>query len=230
MTNVSSPAEPAERLIQAVRDGRADEVQLLVESDPVLVGARDASGVSAVLLALYHGRGDIAEWLASRRSDLDIFEAASLGDTARIQALLSAEPSLAEAWSPDGFTALGLASFFGRLAVGRVLVARGAAVNAISRNAARYTPLTGAVAGRHADVVRELLRAGADPSHRYGPGLTPLHVAAANGSVEIVQALLDAGARRDARTEEGKTPFDHAREKGHGQAADLLAGGAEGLE
>lgn len=224
MAELMAPGEPAERLVQAVRQGQAGEVQLLVESDPSLASARDVSGVSAILLALYHGRPEIARWLASRRTDLDVFEAAALGDLDRVNALVSAEPSVVNAWSPDGFTALGLASFLGQLGVVRALVAAGADVNAIGRNPGRYTPLTGAVAGRAADVVRELLASGADANHRYGAGYTPLHEAAASGSDEIARMLVEAGADVDARTDEGRTALDMAREKGHLRVVDLLAG------
>ncbi len=224
MADPTPPGEPVERLIQAVREGRADEVQLLVDANPALAAARDVSGVSAVVLALYHGHRDIAGWLSARRSDLDVFEAACLGDLSRATTLLSSQPSLAAAWSPDGFTALGLAAFFGHLPVVQRLLAAGADANAVGGNAARYTPLTGAVAGRHVEVARELLRAGADPNYRYGAQLTPLHVAAANGSGEIVQALLDAGAAPDARDAEGRTAIDYARGGGHARIAGVLAG------
>lgn len=222
MANVMAPGEPVQRMIQAIREGRSNDVQVLVESNPDLSSARDVSGVSAILLALYHGRAEIGAWLAARRHDLDIFEAASLGDEQRVHALLSADPSLASAWSPDGFTALGLASFFGRLPVVRVLLTAGADVNAIGRNPGRYTPLTGAVTSNHVDVVRELLVHGADVNYRYGQGLTPLHVAAANGNLAMVHALLDGGARADIRADDGKSAADYAREKGHGEIAALL--------
>ena len=230
MANVMAPSDRVQRLIQAVRDARADEVQVLVESDPGLAAARDTSGVSAIVLALYHGHVEISRWLAARRTDLDLFEAACLGDTGRVQAMLTADPSLAAAWSPDGFTALALASFFGRLAVVRALMARGADVNAIGRNAARYTSLTGAVTARHAAIVRELLQSGADPNYRYGKGLTPLHAAAANGSVEIVEALLAAGGRPDARADDGRTPLDYAREKEQARVVELLEARASGRD
>ncbi len=222
MSDVTAPGEPVARLIQAVKQGQADVVQVLVESSPQLAGARDVSGVSAVLVALYHGHADLAGWLASRRTDLDVFDAAALGDVARVHALVSADASLAHTRSPDGFTALALASFFGRLPVVQELIARGADVNAVSRNPGRYTPLTGAVAARAADVVRELLRHGADPNYRYVQGYTPLHLAAAGGSDPIVRELVEAGARVEVCTDDGKTPLDFAREKGHQSIVDWL--------
>lgn len=222
MAETMAPGEPVQRLIQAVKEGQAGEVQVLVENNPALAAACDVSGVSAVVLALYHSHPDVARWLASRRTSLDVFEAAALGDLDRVRALVSADPSVVHAWSPDGFTALGLAAFFGQLVVVRVLLALGADANAIGRNPGHYTPLTGAVTARSADVVRELLLNGADVNHRYGPGYTPLHAAAAGGSYEIARMLLDAGADLDARTEEGKTPLDLAREGGHLRVVDLL--------
>ena len=216
-------AEPAQRVIQAIRDGRGDQVQVLVESNPDLAAARDPSGISAVVLALYHGQVQVAQWLASRRRDLDVFEAACLGHDDRVSVLLADDPSVVHSVSPDGFTALALASFFGRLPVVRLLIARGADVNAVGPAPGRFTPLTGAVTGRHADVVRELLGGGADANYRYDEGLTPLHVAAVNGSSDIVRALVEAGARVDAEDDKGRTPLDYAREKGQSQIVELLS-------
>jgi len=220
---VMAPAERVQHLIRAVRDGQTGAVQRLVDSDPALVGARDEAGVSAILLALYHGHPDIAQWLAARRRNLDVFEAAAVGEPQQLETLLLADPSLAAARSPDGFTALALAGFFGQISAVRTLLAHGADVNAVSHNAARYTALTGAVAAGQTAVVRELLQACADPNYRYGPGLTPLHVAAANGTVDIVQMLLEAGATPEAATDEGKTALDPAREKGHAAVVEMLA-------
>jgi ankyrin repeat protein len=209
-------------MLAAAREGKADELQVLVESEPRLAEARDSSGVSAILIALYHGHPEIARWLGDRRTNLDIFEAAALGDVERVRTLLAGQPAVAAAWSPDGFTALGLASFVGHLPVVRLLIERGADVNAVGRNAGKYTPLTGAVTASHAPVVAELLRHGADANYRYSAGYTPLHVAAANGSTDIVKLLLEAGARQDARAEDGQTPRDYALHRGHGELAAML--------
>jgi ankyrin repeat protein len=209
-------------LTEAVRAGRFEEVQQLVQGDGALAGARDQAGVSLVMVALYHGHQEIATWLAARRADGDVFEAAALGDAGRVNSLVGRDPGLVHAFSVDGFTGLALASFFGRHDVVSHLLDRGADVNAVARLPPGYTPLTGAVTGRHAAVVAELLRRGANVNYRYGPGYSPLHAAAASGSAEIVGLLLAAGADAGARTDDGKTPGDMARDKGHVDAAALL--------
>jgi uncharacterized protein len=220
---MNGPGEAVRQLVAAVREGRSDDVQRLVERIPALAEARDPGGVSAILLALYHGHSSIAQWLAERRGNLDVFEAAAVGDRDRVASLLAQDPSLSGAWSPDGFTALGLASFLGHLPVVRLLLACGADVNAIGRNSGKYTPLTGAVTASRAEVVAELLRCGADVHYRYGAGYTPLHVAAANGSADIVRLLLEAGAEAGAQTDDGQTPRDFALHRDKHDVASMIA-------
>jgi ankyrin repeat protein len=208
-----------QRLIAAVREGRVADTQALVESTPALAAARDPGGVSALVLALYHGHADIAQWFAARRTDLDIFEAASLGLLDQVTALVDADATLVAAWSADGFTPLALTSFFGHLPTVRFLLDRGADVNAVARNDSKYTALTGAVTAGRGEVVAALLEHGADATYRYGGGFTPLHIAAAAGRVDIVRLLLEAGAARDARTDDGQTPRDFAQ---HREQADVV--------
>ncbi len=61
------------------------------------------------------------------------------------------------------------------------------------------------------DVVRALLRAGADVNACAGvTRATPLHLAARRGHAAIARALLDAGAAIDARDSKGDTPLQRA--------------------
>ena len=120
-------ATPRE-LLDAVKAGNAERVRELLESDPALASARD---------------------------DVDIFEASALGSLDRISSLLQKDPGLAGAFSADGFTPLHLAAFFGHSSAARVLLDRGADVNA--RTDDGRTPLTLARDNGH-DVASELLR------------------------------------------------------------------------
>ncbi|MFC3918361.1 ankyrin repeat domain-containing protein [Deinococcus metalli] len=75
--------------------------------------------------------------------------------------------------SPDGFTPLGLASFFGRAEAAQVLLEAGADVHAVSRNPMQVQPLHSAVAGNHEALARVLVAAGADVNAEQADGFTP---------------------------------------------------------
>ena len=57
-------------------------------------------------------------------------------------------------------------------------------------------PLHAAAAGRHAEVCRLLLAAGADVNATQHGGYAPLHEVAASGEVELVELFLSAGPIR----------------------------------
>src|SRR5881392_3848923 len=93
-------------LLAAIDAADAAGVAAALAAEPACAAARDGDGVSATMHALYRGRGDLAELVAAVLPALDVFEAAALGRIDRLRDLLAADPSLALARSPDGFTAL----------------------------------------------------------------------------------------------------------------------------
>jgi ankyrin repeat protein len=163
--------------------------------------------LSPLMEALYAGKTDEAHALASARSDLDVFEAAAIGDVDRLRALLDADPALAGAWSEDGFTALHFAAFFGHPEAAKLLVERGADLEARSTNtqfALDAAPLHSASAAGQLEVCEVLLEAGADVNAVQHGGYTALLDAAANGNAELVALLLERGADRAARLDDGR--------------------------
>ena len=209
-------------LFDAVRKGNLGEVEKLLDADPTLLAAR-RSGVSALLFTVYVGHPGIARLFLERGAMPDVLEASATGKIGALERLLTEDPSRANAVASDGFTPLGLASFFRQRDAVRLLLARGALVNTPSQNAQRVAPLHSAVAGGDEGIVADLLAHGADVEARQEFGFTPLHNAAA-GNETIVRLLLDRGADRTARSDSGKTPEVIARERGRPAAAELLRG------
>ena len=206
----------------AVRAGNIDEVMGQVKADPSLLAARDPSGATPVLVAAYHRQEPLARALAERKRDLDLFEAAVLGDVARATALLDADPSLLDSFSQDGWTALHLAAFFDQLGMVELLLARNAKLDLKSKNTLNNTPLNAAVAASRVEIARRLLAKGADANaHQHG-GITPLHEAAAAGNAEMVRLLLSYRADANAISEDNRTPLGMALEKGHQQVVEIL--------
>lgn len=210
-------------LFDAIEAGDLDKVRALVATEPRLAAARNDQGASAVLVACYRGRRDIVAALRSRHRDLDVFEAAALGDVDRLEALLAFDPGLADVIAPDGFFPLALAAFFDHpLALKRLLDA-GADPDTTARNETRVRALHSAVASGSRTSVRHLLAAGADPDARQQGGATPLMAAAAQGDGDTVRALLEAGADPGARDESGRDAAGLAAEAGHAELAQDLA-------
>ena len=100
-------------IFSAIASGNAEAVEALLKENNARASERDENGVSAIMFALYVRERAIARRLAEVKRRLDVFEAASLGDTTQLAVILEKDPLAAVDWSPDGFTALHLAAFLG---------------------------------------------------------------------------------------------------------------------
>jgi ankyrin repeat protein len=186
---------------------------VLLRDDPKIVRTRHR-GVSLLMAALYARRRDLADIVLGAGPELDIFEAAALGEREIIVELLG-EGGAAVQRSADGYTPLHLAAYFAHGAIVDRLIRRGADVDAVADNTTRVRPLHSAVAGKSREAVRSLLLAGADPNAQQHGGWTALHASAQQGDTKTSRMLVEAGADPEVKNDEGKTPLDIAREAGH---------------
>ncbi len=208
--------------LAAIKDGNGARVRELLADDPSLAEVRDENGVSALMLARYHGAHEATAAIRAARAELDVFEAAALGDADRVHELLHVDPSLVDARSPDDGTALHFAAFFAQPETARLLVDHDADVHAVSPTFGNVTPLHSAAAGASAEIVHLLLAAGADANARQNGGFTALHAAAQNGDAAMARDLLEHGAEVDPLTEDGRSALAIAEEQGHDEVAALL--------
>jgi ankyrin repeat protein len=173
-----------------------------------------------------------------------IFDAIRQGDTAQVQALLAADPSLSTACTPEGASAVLWAVYTRHADLAPILLAGRqpdffeacalgtpvdvADVNAFARDG--FTGLGLACFFGHVDLARRLLDLGADPnlaSHN-SMRVAPLHSAVTTGSAPLVELLLARGASPDVAEANGYTPLHTAA--GHGNReiiAMLLTAGAD---
>ncbi len=211
-----------EDMLKAVKAGDLNAVKALLVENQALVNAADDEGNSAILIATYWGKREVAETLLAHNPQMSVFEASAAGQLNRVKQWLEGQPALIHAWSHDGFTPLHLAAFFGRRDVAEFLLARNPDVNAVTRNPIKVTPLHSAAAGNHYEICAALIAHGADVNARQEGGFTPLHSAAQNGNLELVDLLLQHGADPHAKTDADKTARDFAAEGGHAGVAMRL--------
>jgi ankyrin repeat protein len=171
---------------------------------------------------VYYGKPEIASIIASTGAPLNIFEAAAIGNVERVTELIDVDATQVNAYAVDGFQPLGLAAFFGHLAVVDLLLIHGAEVNSASNNTLHVTPLNSATASQNLEIARALLEQGADPNARQAGDFTPMHSAAQNGQPEMIELLLEYGADHNPMSAEGQTPISLAQEKGHTETVKLL--------
>ncbi|HEV7239091.1 MAG TPA: ankyrin repeat domain-containing protein [Thermoanaerobaculia bacterium] len=208
-------------LTDAVKAGDAARVNALVDADASVLTAAE-NGVTPLLLAIYHGKVDVAWLMVERGAPVSFGEACALGDEARVKEMLGADPRLLHSRTADGFPSAGMAIFFGHGALARWLIEQGADVNAPAENAMRVAPVHAAAAACDRETMRMLLERGADANARQQMDYTALHGAAGRGDVEMAKLLLAHGAQRDAKGSDGKTPAIVAREHGHPAFAEWI--------
>jgi hypothetical protein len=122
----------------------------------------------------------------------------------------------------ENFTDLMVASFYGHRVVVKLLLERGAEVEAKDSKHGR-TPLSWAAVNGHEATVKLLLDKGADVEAKdkvYGG--TPLWWAAENGHEAIVKLLFDKGAGAESKDKYGQTPLSRAAVNGHEAVVKLL--------
>jgi uncharacterized protein len=181
------------------------------------------TGLSQIMIALYHGRKDVVQQLLASGVELNVYEAAGTGQTQRLRELIAADPSVVNSYSSDGFTPLGLSVFFGHPDNVNALLEAGADVNLPSRETMKVTPLASASAANQLEIARVLIEHGANVNARASNDFTPLHESAASGRIEFAKLLLEHGADVNARDGDGKTPLDYARSHNHEEMVELLS-------
>jgi uncharacterized protein len=150
-----------------------------------------------LLDALHSGRDERVAELLAGNPELDVFEAAALGEDDRLRELLDDDGSLANAYGDDGFQPLPLACFYGHVEAARVLLDHGADPNTIARNEhIRTNALHAASAAENKDeqtryeLCELLLERGADPGiPQGGSEFRAIDAARANGDERLVRLL-----------------------------------------
>ncbi len=148
-----------------------------------------------------------------------LISAVRSGAASDVEKLLKANPGMANAPDQAGNTPLHHAAGFGSLATVKLLLDKGADVDAKNKRAS--TPLHWAIPNEAK--VRLLLERGATVNKAQADGRTPLYNAASAASANsILKLLLDRAADPNVATSNGQTPLMAAAGRGDVEAMGLL--------
>ncbi len=210
---------------ELVKSGNNQLLKERLSENPSIVFVRTEQGISLLQLAAYYKNHDAVQMIRKHYQKLDIFEAVSVGDNKTVLDIVKTNPDQINAHSKDGFTPLGLASFFGQLELVKVLLNNGADPNIASQNQLMVTPLHSACATSNFEIAQILIRNNAEVNAKQMQGVTPLHSAVHNGHLKLVKLLLENGANTGSKMDDGQTPVSMAKEKGIKEIIELLRNG-----
>jgi len=214
--------ETEQQFIYAIQKGEIIVVKEFLKENPELSQTMTEQGISVLLLVAYMRNQELVNILLQHRTDLTIYEAVATGQRDVFQNQINTHPKQLNTYSSDGFTLVGLASFFGKKEIVKMLLERNADVNIPSNNNFRVTPLHSAAAVGEYEIAQLLLTKGAKINAVQMNGVTPLHSAANNGDKALVTLFLENGADKNLRMNDGKLPIDLAKEKNYHEVVLLL--------
>lgn len=210
-------------VFEAIKTQQHDQLKALLAADPSLAIAPTGRGISVLQFAAYYRNTTAIELLKPLLPSLSLFDAVTIDDTDVVLKQLEEQPELLEAYSPDGFTPLSLAVYFGHFFLAKALIEKGANTNAPAKNPSKVTPLHAACASSNMDMVTLLLQNGADVHAEQDQGITALHSAVHNKHLPLVKLLVEHGADSHKKNAAGQSPMDLAKEGDVEEIVQLLS-------
>ncbi len=209
-------------IVEIIKTGDNNILERKLKDSPSIAASKTEQGISLLQFAAYCKNKEAIDIIRNYLNKLDIYEAASIGDKDILLGLIKKFPDQTNAYSVDGFTPLGLASFFGNIEIVKMLIDNGANPNIASNNQFKVTPLHSACAISNYDIAEILIKNGADVNAKQMQNVTPLHSAAHNGQSKLVKLLIDNGADINSKMDNGQTPLFMAEEKEFKETIDFL--------
>lgn len=179
-------------LLAACINGHKNVVKYLLSLESIEVNCRSEFGKTPLIAAAKAGNHDLCRLLLEKGGALVDFQAL------------------------DDDTALIVAAEHGKLSAVQTILKSGADAEMVGRF--KRTALLAAAIGREEqfhDVIRLLIRVGADVNAQDVSGQTALHTAAQAGDLDMVRLLMSKKAKINVKNDEGRSALDFACGENH---------------
>lgn len=215
--NFSADIKAMPLLIQVIVSGKIDVAKLIIDKQDI--NARDIHGLTALSYAALFGHSSIIKLLIEKGLKVDdkenIFKMTALNFAVKAEHY-EATKILVESgadvnytgFDPFGKTMLSIAAEDGNNNIVKLLLDKGAGINALSKNG--WTALKRAADSGHVETVKLLLDSRADITIKDVHRMTAFHNAAENGHIEVLKLLLTYGADINEFDGFGCTALYHA--------------------
>ena len=214
--------ENINQIVEFIQKGNIEDLKKVLNSNPDLANGKTAQGISFLTFAAYCRNNEIIELIKQKKSSFDIYEIIIIGDLQQTKEYYEKNKNSVNQYSIDGFTALGLACFFGHFDIIKFLIELGADLNIPSNNDFNVTPLHSACATSNFKIAELLMKNGANVNAEQQGNVTPLHSASHNGQIKLVRLLIEYGADVNAKMKDGQTPLFMAEDKSFDEVSEYL--------
>ena len=205
-----------------LKEKSTDALIKLVTENPAVLESVDENGTSGYLLLAYSGVPDVFRKATEVKKTFTFHEAIVGALIKEVKASLTEDATRANQHSPDGFTPLSLAVFFGHDDVAKLLLEFGADPGKHATNPTRVNALHSAVARENVQLCKLFIEHGVDVNAPQMQNVTALHSAAHRGNLTLVKLLVENGADISIAMENGDTALTLAEKDGHAEVVDFL--------
>ena len=225
---------PEQTLLEAAAAGDLAAVEKALDQG-AFVDARDYHCLTALIYAAQICRLDIIKLLVAKGANANNRSGSRTGSTTLCFSVLSDNPEIVGFLIDHGAdvngrgknlaTPLYIAAQNNKMESAKCLISRGARLDEIgfcNDAGEQFTPLTGAAAQNHGDMVRLLLKSGVKIDQPNEAGDTALMLVAKRDRAAMAKLLLENGANPNARGPKGHTALIYAGFNGRIETIKLL--------
>jgi len=211
-----------ERFQTAVKENNDKLAVNILQSFPEILDQDAGNGLSGFLFIAYSQKKLLLEKAIELKTKFNFHDAIIAGRIEQIKSDIHEQPDLVHSFSSDGFTSIGLATFFDQEEIAILLLDKGADPAVKADNPTSVNALHAAVAKSNIELCKKFLEKGIDVNICQMQNISPLHSAVHRNNLEIVKLLLKYGADAHFKNDNGDNAFTIAEKETNFKMTQLL--------